>query len=91
MKHFACSLGQLNLIALRWINYNSRTEIEAITALCPLLKEVHFAVNRSPSTDDFLSPQQLRSLLSSPNSCWGNVFTVFFFYFPSLFADHIFG
>ena len=50
----------------------SHKEMEAIRALCPLLKEVRFYFHpcyHQPSTSDLLSPVQLRSLLSSPDSC----------------------
>jgi len=45
--------------------------MEAITALCPLLKEINLQrYHYQPSTSDLLSPAQLSSLLSLPDSCW---------------------
>jgi len=61
--------GELNLITVRYINCESRIEMEAIAALCPFLKEVHFY--RGQSSSLFL--EELRSLLSSPGSCWSKV------------------
>jgi len=85
MKHVVFSYkGQLYLIALDSVNCKSRKEIEVVAALCPLLKEIQFAVNQSPSTVDLLSPDQLRPLLLSPNSCWENVFTSFFIFLSLL-------
>jgi len=62
--------GELNLITVRNINCESRIEMEAIAALCPFLKEVHFYTRRQASS---LFLEELRSLLSSPGSCWSKV------------------
>lgn len=74
ISYYSFFLGQLNLVSLRGINYKSLLMIEAITALCPHLKEVYFA-HYFATTDEHLLPiTQLRSaLLSSPDSCWSNV------------------
>ena len=60
--------------------------MEAITALCPLLKEAEFNCfqrlgTTSEGCSDFISPVQLRSLLSTPNSCWANVSNILGLFF----------
>ena len=68
-------LGPLNLSILEGINYKNCLVMDAISALCPLLREAHFLnFNISSSSIDFLSAHQLRSRLLSPNSCWSKVF-----------------
>ena len=66
-------LGQLKFISLGDINCKSHKEMDSIAALCPLLKEVTFVHPGQPTwSDDYLSTDQLRSLLSS-GSFWSNV------------------
>jgi len=62
------------------LNIQSRSMMQAITALCPHLKEVRFHSdhNLEDAGDSLLSLQELQSLFSSsssisPTSCWPKV------------------
>ena len=66
--------GQLNLIKLSEVNCKSRNEMQAIGALCLLLKDVNFISLAKLSSDDLsLTSVQLRALMSSPIGCWPKV------------------
>ena len=86
--HFLIDLGLLNFVKLDGIDVRSRKTMEAITALCPLLKEVHFIGSFSDSPfnefefghevlaengDDILTGEELQTLLSSSMDLWSNV------------------
>ena len=64
-------------------NVQSRSMMQAITALCPGLKEVRFHSYNvlQDAGDSLLSLQELRSLLSSSSdphtSCWPRVYIAF--------------
>ena len=67
----------LSLAAIVNFNFYSRNKtLKAIGPLIPNLREVHYGGTHVTKTDNMLSPDQLRSLLSSsdPSSCWSNVY-----------------
>ena len=61
----------LLLTNLRGVTVQNLSGIKAATRLCPLLQEIEFVSNAKTPTEDLITIEKLKSILSS--HCWPKV------------------